>query len=121
MMAERPLIAVVDDELARESLPDISREFAVRTFASTEKLRVSGSVGTEHSQILDIAMLSMSGMDLQRELQWRRQTVPPVFFTVHGDAALGQRMFKQGAVECLFNPFSVTALLRAIPAALRVK
>ena len=120
-MAERPLIAVVDDELARDSLPDLSREFAVRAFASTEKLLVSGCVGAEHSLILDIAMLSMSGMDVQRGVQWRRKTVPPVFFTVHGDAARGQRMLKQGAFECLFKPFSVTALLRAIPAAVRVK
>jgi FixJ family two-component response regulator len=63
----------------------------------------------------------MSGMDLQRELQSCRQTVPLLFITAHGDGALRQRMLKQGAVECLFKPFSDTALLRAIQAALDVK
>ncbi|TDG01241.1 response regulator [Paraburkholderia guartelaensis] len=120
-MAERPLIAVVDDELTCGSLPDRSREFAERAFASAEKLLVSGCAGAEHSLVLDIALPGMSGMDLQRESRWRRQTVPPVAFTAHGDAALRQRMLKRGAVECLFKPFSDTALLRSIRAALHVK
>ena len=66
-------------------------------------------------------MPGKSGMDLQREQQRRRQTVPVVFITAHGDKALRPRILKQGVVECLFRPFSDTALLGAIHAALHVK
>jgi FixJ family two-component response regulator len=123
-MAERSLSAVVDDdESVRESLPDLLREFgyAARAFASGEKFMASGCVGAEHCLILDIATPGMSGMNLQTELLERRQAVPLVFITAHGDKALRPRILKQGVVECLFRPFSDTALLGAIQAALHVK
>ncbi|MEM5383354.1 response regulator [Paraburkholderia phymatum] len=124
MMVERSLIAVVDDdESVRESLPDLLREFgfAARAFASAQEFLASGCADEAHCLILDIAMPGMSGQDLQYELKRRRQTVPIVFITAHGDEALRPRMLEQGAVECLFKPFSDTALLGAIQAALRVE
>jgi hypothetical protein len=62
----------------------LTREFAVRAFASMERLLVSGCVGAKHSLILDVAMLNTSGMDPQYELQWHQQTAPPVFCAAHG-------------------------------------
>jgi FixJ family two-component response regulator len=124
VMVERSLVAVVDDdESVRESLVALLREvgFTARAFASAEEFLASGCVGEAHCLILDIAMPGMSGQDLQRELKRRRQTVPIVFITAHGDEALRLRMLEQGAVECLFKPFLDTALLAAIRAALQVK
>jgi FixJ family two-component response regulator len=123
-MAERSLIAVVDDdESVRESLPDLLREFgfAARAFSSAEEFLASGCIGEAQCLILDITMPGMSGRDLQHELKRRRQTVPIVFITAHGDEALRPRVLEQGAVECLFKPFSDTALLEAIQAALQVE
>ena len=123
-MAERSLIAVVDDdESVRESLPDLLREFgfAARAFSSGEEFLASGCVGEAQCLILDIAMPGMSGRELQHELKRRRQTVPIVFITAHGDETLRPRVLEQGAVECLFKPFSDTALLGAIQAALQVE
>ena len=123
-MAGRSLIAVVDDdESVREALPDLLREFgfAARAFASAEEFLASGCVGEVHCLILDIAMPGMSGRDLQHELKRRQQTVPIVFITAHGDEALRPRVLEQGAVECLFKPFSDTALLGAIQTALQVE
>jgi FixJ family two-component response regulator len=123
-MAERPLVAVVDDdESVRESLPDLLREFgfAARAFASAEAFLASGCAGEARCLIVDIAMPGMSGRDLQLELGRRRQTVPIVFITAHGDEALRPRLLELGAVECLFKPFSDTDLLGAIRAALQVE
>ncbi|MGV2287882.1 response regulator [Trinickia sp. YCB016] len=123
-MAERSLIAVVDDdESVRESLPDLLREFgfAARAFSSAEAFLASGCVDEAQCLILDIAMPGMSGRELQHELKRRRHTVPIVFITAHGDEALRPRVLEQGAVECLFKPFSDTALLGAIQAALQVE
>jgi FixJ family two-component response regulator len=122
-MVMRSLISVVDDdESVRESLPDLLREFgfAVQAFSSAEEFLASDCVGQTKCLILDIAMPGMSGPDLQRELTVRRQKIPIVFITAQGDATVRPRLLEQGAVECLFKPFSETALLNALNAAFQV-
>jgi FixJ family two-component response regulator len=117
------LVAVVDDdESVRESLPDLLQEFgyAVRAFSSAEEFLASDCLGQTRCLILDIAMPGMSGPDLQRELRRRRQEIPIVFITAHEDSTVRPRLLQQGAVECLFKPFSETALLAALNTALRV-
>jgi FixJ family two-component response regulator len=123
MMAERSLIAVVDDdESMRESLPDLLREFGFTplTFASAEEFLASGCVNKARCLILDITMPGMSGRDLQHELRRRRQTVPIVFMTADINEILHQHILEHGAVECLSKPFSDSTLLGAIRAALQI-
>ena len=116
------LVSVVDDdESVRESLPDLLRElgFAARAFPSAEAFLASDCVGLTRCLILDVAMPGMSGPDLQRELIRRRQKIPIVFITAHGGETVRPRLLEEGAVECLFKPFSDTALLAALNAALQ--
>jgi FixJ family two-component response regulator len=123
MMVNESLVSVVDDdESVRESLPDLLREFgfAVQAFASAEEFLASNFVSQTKCLILDIAMPGMSGPDLQTELLRRRQEIPIVFITAHGDQNIRPSMIERGAVECLFKPFSDTSLLDAVNAALRV-
>ena len=122
MSVTRSLVAVVDDDQSvRESLPDLLKEFgfAVQAFASAEEFLECDCVDRTSCLILDIAMPGMSGPDLQRELSRRRQEIPIVFITAHADENVRPRLLEQGAVECLFKPFSETALLDALHAALR--
>ena len=121
-MVARSLVSVVDDdESVRESLPDLLREFgfAVQAFSSAEEFLASDFVCQTRCLILDVAMPGMSGPDLQHELTLRRQTIPIVFITAHADETIRPRALEQGAVECLFKPFSETALLAALNTALR--
>jgi FixJ family two-component response regulator len=116
------LVAVVDDdESVRESLPDLLMEFgfAARAFASAEEFLASDCLGQTRCLILDVAMPGMSGPDLQRELTRRRQEIPIVFITAHADESVRPRLLERGAVACLLKPFSGTALLDALRAALR--
>jgi FixJ family two-component response regulator len=118
-----PLVSVVDDnQSVRESLPDLLRTFglAVQAFSSAGEFLASDYVERTRCLILDIAMPGMTGPDLQRELNLRRQKIPIVFITAHRDENVRIRMLEQGAVECLFKPFSDTALLEALNVALRV-
>jgi len=122
-MVTRSLVSVVDDdESVRESLPDLLREFgfAVETFSSAEEFLASDCVCRTKCLILDVAMPGMTGPDLQRELTLRRQEIPIVFITAHGDESVRPRLLEQGAADCLFKPFSDTALREALNAALRV-
>ena len=54
-----------------------------------------------------------------QELIRRGQAVPTIFITAQGDASLRPRLVARGAVACLFKPFSDTALLEALNAALQ--
>ncbi|MEJ0066328.1 MAG: response regulator [Caulobacteraceae bacterium] len=120
-MADRPLVCVVDDdESVRESLPDLLREFgfAVEAFSSARDFLASEVVARTDCLILDVAMPEMSGPDLQRELGRLGRDIPIVFITAHVDEKVRPRVLAQGAVECLFKPFSQTALLSALEAAI---
>jgi FixJ family two-component response regulator len=115
-------VSVVDDDLSvRESLPDMLKElgFMAQTFSSAEEFLASDYLDQTGCLILDVAMPGMSGPDLQRELRLRRQEIPIVFITAHADETIRPRLLEQGAAECLFKPFSDTALLGAVNAALR--
>ena len=123
-MGKRSLVSVVDDdESVRESLPDLLRQFgfAAEAFSSAEAFLASEVVSETSCLILDIAMPGMSGPDLQEELIRRRQEIPIVFITANGDKTVRPRLLAQGAVECLFKPFSEAALLDALNAALRMR
>jgi len=121
-MVARSLVSIVDDdESVRESLPDLLREFGftVQAFSSAEEFLASDCVAQTRCLILDIAMPGMSGPELQRELTRRMHRIPIVFITAHGDGAVRPRSLERSAVQCLLKPFSETALIEALNAALR--
>src|SRR5262245_33971633 len=115
------LVSVVDDdESVRESLPDLLKEFGfvARAFASADEFLTSNAVATTRCLILDIAMPGMSGPELQHELRRRGQDIRIIFITALADEAVRQQLLGQGAVECLFKPFSEQALRAALDEAL---
>jgi FixJ family two-component response regulator len=122
MTGKRSLVSIIDDdESVRESLPDLLRlsGFAAEAFSSAEAFLASDVVGETSCLLLDIAMPGMSGPDLQRELVNRQQMIPIVFITASGDGAIRSQLLADGAVECLFKPFSETALVEALNTAVR--
>ena len=122
MMPEGSLVSVVDDdESVRESLPDLLRQFGfvAEAFPSAEAFLASDVVSETSCLLLDIAMPGMSGPDLQQELTRRRENIPIVFITGHGDESIRPRLLARGAVGCLIKPFSEATLLDAVRAALR--
>jgi len=122
MIVNTTLVTVVDDdESIRESLPDLIREFgfSANAFSSAEEFLNSDSLNQTSCLILDISMPGMSGPDLQKELKLRRQEIPIVFITAHVEETDRPQLLEQGAIDCLFKPFSETDLLRAVNAALR--
>lgn len=123
MRNPRSLISVVDDdESIRESLPDLLAVFgfAARTFSSAEEFLASDQIGQTSCLILDIAMPGMTGPDLQRELKNRQQVIPIIFITADRNEAVRTSLLNEGAIECLFKPFSDSDLLAALSVALRV-
>ena len=120
MVATSLVVVVDDDESVRESLPDLLVElgYAVDTFDSAEAFMVSDLVDDTGCLLLDIALPGMKGPELQDELARRGIDIPIVFITANRDAAVRTRLMQRGAAEVLFKPFSDTALLDAITAAM---
>jgi FixJ family two-component response regulator len=118
----QPLVVIVDDdESVRESLPDLLRElgFAAKAFPSAEEFLTSGDAAAAQCLLLDVAMPGMSGPELHRELTARGRQTPTIFITARVDEAARRQLIDQGAVECLFKPFSEQQLRAALDAALR--
>lgn len=121
-MAKRPLVSVVDDDdSVRESLPDLLKEFGfvVQAFSSASAFLESEWIDRTNCLVLDIAMPGMSGPDLESELLRRRQKIPIFFITAHHEQAIRPQLLAQGAVACLLKPFSPSAMLEAVNAAVR--
>ena len=93
----------------------------LEAFSSAEAFLASDFVSETSCLLLDVAMPGMSGPELQQELIRRQQDIPIVFITANGDKTIRPRLLAQGAVECLFKPFSEAALLDALDAALRMR
>ncbi len=121
MIGRPSLVTVIDDdESVRESLPDLLRQFGftAEAFSTAEAFLASEILNETSCLLLDITMPGMSGPDLQEELLRRRYEIPIVFITADGDERIRLRLVADGAVDCLFKPFSETALLDALHAAL---
>jgi FixJ family two-component response regulator len=114
------LCVVDDDEMLRESLPDLLREcgFAARAFSSGPEFLSSDYVDETKCLILDVAMPGMTGLDLQKELKQRGQAIPIIFITAQKDEEARKQALRQGAVKFLYKPFSDSDLLDAVNAAL---
>ena len=118
---ERPLVSVVDDdESVRESLPDLLHEFgfAARAFSSAQEFLSSNSLDETKCLILDVVMPGMTGLDLQHELRRGGHEIPVIFITAQKDPAIREEALGEGAVKVLYKPFSDTALLEALNAAI---
>jgi FixJ family two-component response regulator len=117
-----PLVSVVDDDdSVRESLPDLLRTFgyASRGFSSAVEFLSSEFVDQTDCLVLDVAMPGTSGPALQEELSRRGKGIPIVFVTALDDGRISPQLLAAGAVDCLLKPFSESALLDAVSAALR--
>jgi FixJ family two-component response regulator len=115
------LISIVDDdESVRESLESLLKSvgFQVKTFEAAEDFLNSEQLDETNCLILDFRLGGMSGPELQRGLIANSHSVPIIFITAHGDEAMRAGVMADGAVDCLFKPFSEEALLAAVEEAL---
>jgi FixJ family two-component response regulator len=121
MNEEKPVVFVVDDELAiRKAMDKLLRSVGleVRTFESTEEFQRSEWPDAPMCLVLDIRMPGKSGLDFQNELSESGMQIPIIFITGHGDIPMSVRAMKAGAIEFLTKPFRDQDLLDAIISAI---
>ena len=113
----QPTVIVIDDDPGmRESISGLLRSvgFQVKTLASVDEFRQSGSPQGPSCLVLDVRLPGQSGLELQRELAASRAQLPIVFITGHGDIPMTVQAMKGGAIEFLTKPFRDQDLLDAI-------
>jgi FixJ family two-component response regulator len=121
MVAETPLLAVVDDDAdVRVALTRLvsSAGFAVETFASGAELLRSVDDHEPDCVVLDLHMPEMSGFDVQGSLASRHPGMPVVVVTAHDTPESHARAVQLGAKFYLRKPVDGEALLAAIGAAI---
>ena len=109
-----------DDEATRDALLDLveSERLPALCFKSAEEF-LDSTAGREASCLIaDIRMPGMSGLELQAALKCESCLLPIIFITGQQDEAVRSRVLEDGAVQWLLKPFSDTALLQALDAAL---
>jgi FixJ family two-component response regulator len=118
---ERPVVFVVDDDLAmREALQDLLASVGMdaRVYASTQDFMQAQRPDAPGCLVLDVRLPGASGLSFQEELPRAGVDLPVIFITGHGDIPMTVRAMKAGAVEFLSKPFRDQELLDAIDAAI---
>lgn len=116
-----PVIALVDDEPAMvKALQRLleAEGLRVRPFTSALKFLYRSPAEPVDCLVLDVSMPSLTGLDLQAELNRTGARLPIVFLTGQGDIPMSVRAIKAGAVDFLTKPVEDSALLAAVRTAL---
>lgn len=120
-MPSSPVVHVIDDDSAvRQSLAFLlsTAGYAVRVHESAITFLSALPAIQDGCVVTDIRMPGMDGLELQRQLQARKASLPVIVMTGHGDVALAVQAMKAGAVDFIEKPFDDDVLLAAIRAAL---
>ena len=120
-MAERPLVAIVDDdESIRNATRDLLRAagFSTATFEDAESFLVSASRASTACVVADIRMPGMSGVELYQVLVASGDGIPTVIITAHPEEVTQSRAREAGITCYLSKPFAPDELLECVREAL---
>ena len=121
MAVSRPAIRVVDDDASwRRSVTRLlaASGYEVMPYESAEQFLRTDDSRTPGCILLDVRMPSVSGLQLQRSLAARSDTLPIVFLTGHGDIPMSVVAMRAGADDFLTKPVSSETLLAAVQRAI---
>jgi two-component system response regulator FixJ len=109
-----------DDEAVRSSLAFLlsTARIGVQTYETAAAFLAALPDAKHGCVVTDVRMPGMSGIDLLRELNTRKITMPVIVITGHGDVQLAVEAMKIGAVDFIEKPFDDDVLLAAVRAAL---
>ncbi|MFC0410917.1 response regulator transcription factor [Roseomonas elaeocarpi] len=117
----RPLIIVVDDDLAvRRAIDSLLRSVGHDTllYESARDLLDAPMPAHVGCIIMDVRIPRMSGLEFQSRLAERGEHPPIIFVTGYGDVPMSVRAMKAGAADFLIKPFRDQDMLDAVDAAL---
>ena len=116
-----PTVFVVDDYApVRNAISRLLRAagFDVATFASADAFLAQHDPAASGCLVLDLAMPTLDGLELQRILAKTGSLLPIIFLTAHGSISQSVQAMKNGASDFLTKPVNDEDLLAAVRTAL---
>jgi two-component system, LuxR family, response regulator FixJ len=121
MKEKPPTVFIVDDDAGvRSSIRLLLRSvgIAATPMASAQEFLAAFDPSQSGCLVLDIRMPSMSGLELQQQLNLRGAILPVIFITGHGDVPMAVEAMQHGAFDFLQKPFRDQDLIDRIQKAL---
>jgi two-component system response regulator FixJ len=122
-LTQQPKVYIVDDDPdVRDSLRLLleASEFRVDTFDSAAMF-LDRTREQDACLVTDVRMPGMDGLALQEELARRKDDLPVIVMTGHGDIPLAVRAMRAGAIDFLEKPFDEETLLASVRRALELR
>ena len=121
MANESCKVFIVDDDVAvRKSLRLLFKTLSVEAtdFASGDEFLAAWDEGWQGCILLDIRMPGTSGLEVQKVLSERGNTLPIIFITGHGDVPMAVKAMQLGAFDFVQKPFRDQELIDRVSQAL---
>jgi two-component system response regulator FixJ len=120
MPIERAVYVLDDDEAVLRSLERLlsSANFEPITFDHPDLFLTAAKTFKTGCVLLDVRLPGMSGLEVQTQLNRMRSDLSVIIVTAQGDIQTAVRAMKAGASDFLEKPYSDSALLGSIEAAL---
>lgn len=118
---EEYLIRVVDDNKLHLDAIKFALEaddWVVETYQSAEEFLNELDFSVRGCILLDIKMPTLTGPQVQEELNEYNSLLPIIFLTGHGDMDTAIHAFRRGAFDFLQKPVDVRSLIEVITSAL---
>lgn len=111
---------VDDDDAVRSSLRLLLKSvgLAAVAYGSARDFLAAWHPDQPGCLVLDVRMPSMSGLELQEELNRRGAIIPVIFITGHGDIPMAVEAMQHGAFDFLQKPFRDQDLIDRIQRAI---
>jgi two-component system response regulator FixJ len=118
---QTPTVFIVDDDAAiriamAALMESVNLEHEI--FDSADEFLEKVADQRPGCLVLDIRMPGLGGLELQEELIKRKNTLPIIFITGHGDVPMAVEAMQKGAVDFIQKPFRDQELLDRIREAL---
>ena len=120
-MAERPLVAIVDDDKSlRNATRDLLKAagFSTATFEDAESFLGSASRASTACVVADMRMPGMTGLELYQALVASGEGIPTVLITAQPEERTQSRAREAGITCYLSKPFAPDDLLECVREAL---
>lgn len=119
-MPDNTILVVDDDAAVRNGLKFLlhSLGYVAEVFGSAQALLSAYDPERGGCILLDVQMPSMTGPELQQELNRRGWSIPVIFITGHGTIPLAIEAIKAGAFDLIEKPLQEEQLLDCIRRAL---
>ncbi|HEV8586001.1 MAG TPA: response regulator [Methylomirabilota bacterium] len=110
------VLIIEDDAAMRALLRDVLERAGHRVIERSDGIDLAEMVEREtfDAVVLDKEMPGPSGLDLLSFLRGRLPTVPVIFVTAFGGAAVAEEAARRGAFSYLEKPFRVSAVLQTL-------